>query len=77
MVAAILINRPARLVLDTSSQEAATEVECAVSAIRANVLGGKTTYQTQHNLGNMPEIDTKIMVKCANVANKRQQVVHG
>ena len=75
MVAAILVNRAARLIFSTNTAFAAQQVENALPTILADVEAGITTYQQQHGLGPM-EVITEIRVLNANVSNKRQQVVH-
>ncbi|KAH7079161.1 glycosyltransferase like family 2-domain-containing protein [Paraphoma chrysanthemicola] len=75
MVAAILVNRPARLVFSTNTDNAAHDVEKALPAILADIKTGSSTYQVQHDLKPM-DLATDIVVVNAGMSNKRQQVVH-
>lgn len=45
MITAILVNRPARLVLSTNTEDAQKQVNMAQLTIVANVKAGNTTYQ--------------------------------
>jgi cellulose synthase/poly-beta-1,6-N-acetylglucosamine synthase-like glycosyltransferase len=75
MVAAILVNQPARLIFSTNAASVAQQVKDALPAILANVEAGCTTFQQQNGLGPMTVL-TEILVLNANISNKRQQTVH-
>ncbi|OAL05904.1 hypothetical protein IQ06DRAFT_362088 [Phaeosphaeriaceae sp. SRC1lsM3a] len=74
MVAAILVNRPAKLIISTNTAKAEQQVKSTVLSIRSAVEAGTTTYQKQHGLGAC-KVVTKIEVLNADVSHKRQQVV--
>ncbi|KAF1913893.1 glycosyltransferase like family 2-domain-containing protein [Ampelomyces quisqualis] len=76
MVAAILINCPARLIFSTNSASAKKQVEDRLSAIQADVEAGTSVYQKKHRLDAMVKLITVILVINASVSNKRAQVVH-
>jgi hypothetical protein len=75
MVTAILINRPARLIFSTNTDSAAEQVDAVLPHILADVQAGSSTYQVEHDLGPI-KVTTEILVRNANMSNKRQQVVH-
>ena len=73
MVAAILVNGPARLIFSTNTNAAEEQVKAVVPAILAEVSAGTSAFQAQNNLGPM-DVVTELVVLNANVSNKRQQV---
>jgi hypothetical protein len=74
VVAAVLVNRPARLIFATATGNAARLVEAALDGMLNEMKAGTTSYQIQHNLGPT-HITTEIVIHNANVKNKREQVV--
>ncbi|CBX94470.1 predicted protein [Plenodomus lingam JN3] len=76
MIAAILYNRPARLIFSTNTESAAEQVNAYMPSLLAAIEAGKSAYQMQYNLKAFRPT-TEILVLNASVSNKRQQVVHG
>lgn len=75
MVSSILFNKPSRLVFSTNTSTATIQVEEALPAIVSALELGKSTYQRENRL-HATEVSTEILVLCADISNKRRQVVH-
>lgn len=75
MVAAILVNRPSRLVFSTNTELAAKQVKIFLSRFLQDFHAGRTTYQRQWASG-FTKVTTDIEVTNTSVSNKRQQVVN-
>jgi hypothetical protein len=75
MVAAILMNKPLRLIFSTNTDSAAKDVEERLPTILSDIRSGHTIYQLNHKLAPI-DPQTEIVVLNAQISNKRQQVVH-
>jgi hypothetical protein len=77
ILASILVNRPARLVLSTNTDAAEEQVQATLPAVLAQLKAGTTAYQKQYGLPAMTMTNTEILVLNAQVSDKRRQVIHG
>lgn len=70
MVAAIIVNCPARLIFSTTTASTTKQIEDVLEGIVSSVEAGTSVYQKEHGLGP-PKVDTEIQVLNAEVTNKR------
>jgi hypothetical protein len=71
MVAAILVNNPARIIFSTNTEDAANDVQAALPDIQARLIDSQSEYGP-----NIYRQETIIDVLNADISNKRAQVVH-
>lgn len=78
VVAAVLWNRPARVVFACNTAAAAEAVGGFLESFRGEFEAGATRYQREHGLAGFAVGEhTQIRVVCVGVSNKRRQMVAG
>jgi hypothetical protein len=75
MVSGILFNQPTRLVFSTNTTDAATKIKEVLPTVISALELGTSFYQRENGL-DATKLATEIIIRNAEISNKRRQVVH-